>query len=151
MKLVNKYTVKRRIPEKISQVDYVDRSGFIPLDVQAERMKTAGEELSLIRAYQYNTDLEKLNILEQSGDIEGLDIDTLSSDIKTQKLDKVVLDEKLKQHMREFKKFKSKADELQSLKSKYDQAVREKELITQAVNQYKKGLKKATKVKIVKK
>lgn len=140
MKLVNRYTVKQREPEKISQVDYVDRSGFIPLDVQYERMRTAGEELSILRAYQYNTDLEKLNIIEETGDIEGLDIDKVSSDIKTQKLDKVVLDEKLKEHMRSFKHFKNKTEELKTLRERYDQSLREKALIEEAVNEYKSKL-----------
>ncbi len=140
MKLVNRYTVKQREPENISQVDYVDRSGFIPLDVQYERMRTAGEELSVLRAYQYNTDLDKLNIIEQTGDIEGLDIDKVSSDIKTQKLDKVVLDEKLKKHMRDFKHFKNKAEELKTLRQRYDQSLREKALIEEAVNEYKSRL-----------
>lgn len=138
-KYINKDTVKQRLGEKISQVDFVDRSGFIPLDVQYERMRTAGEELSIIRAYQYNTDLDKLNIAE-SGDISNLDIDSLSSDIKTQKLDKVVLDQKLKDHMAKFKQFKSKADELNTLKSRYEQALREKELMEKAVNDYKATL-----------
>lgn len=138
-KYINKDTVNRRVGEKISQVDFVDRSGFIPLDVQYERMRTAGEELSIVRAYQYNTDLDKLNIAE-NGDIADLDIDSLSSDIKTQKLDKVVLDQKLKDHMAKFKQFKSKSDELKTLKSKYEQALREKELMQQAVNDYKATL-----------
>ena len=140
LKLLNRYTVKLREPEKISQVDYVDRSGFIPLDVQYQRMMTAGEELSILRAYQYNTDLEKLNIIDKTGDIDDLNIDNVSSDVKTQKLDKVVLDDKLKQHMRQYKQFKSKLDELNTLKSRFEQSKREKELIEQAVNEYKSKL-----------
>lgn len=137
---VNRDTIKARVGEKISQVDYVDRSGFIPLDIQYERMKTAGEELSLLRAYQYNTDLDKLNIIEETGEISDLDIDSISSDIKNSKLDKVVLDQKLKDHMAKFKQFKSKADELNTLKGRYEQAVREKDLMEKAINDYKATL-----------
>lgn len=140
MRLVDRYTVSKRVPEKISQVDFVDRTGFIPLDVQYERMRTAGEELSILRAYQYNTDLDKLNELDKTGDIEKLNIDDVSSDIKTSKLDKVVLDQKLKEHMTQYKQFKNKIDELNTLHDRYRQALREKELMLQAVNDYKATL-----------
>lgn len=140
MKLVDRYTVKRREPERISQVDYVDRTGFIPLDVQYERMRTAGEELSILRAYQYNTDLDKLNELDKTGDIGKLNIDEVSSDIKTSKLDKVVLDQKLKEHMAQYRQFKDKVEELNTLQDRYRQALREKELMQQAINEYKSTL-----------
>lgn len=124
-----------RKPEIISGVDNVDRSGFIPLDVQYMRMLNAGENLAQYRNYQYNTDMELLN--KEMENIETLNVDKVSSKIKRAKIDKVELDALYKDKILKYKKFKNKAEELQSLKAKYDERQKEKQIYNKAINDYK--------------
>lgn len=137
-KLISRLNVKERAREVISQVDNVDRSGFIPLDIQFQRMQTAGEELATYRYYQYNTDmalLDKIEAMNVNDASEELADATSKANNRTR--DKVVLDDMLKEKLNKYRRFKNKQDELKALKEKYDQSVKEREIYDRAINDYK--------------
>lgn len=140
-KIYDRYNYIPRKPEKISFVDEVDRSGYIPLDVQYARMMAAGAQLEMTRDYLYNVDIEKLNKAMNDG-LE-IDIEKLSnSSISGNKLDRTELDGILKEKYQQYKQYKSKQEELKTLLDKYKQLENEKKIRQDAINQYKEQLYK---------
>lgn len=83
--------------EETSPTDFVDRSGYIPLDLQYERLMSAGKTLELQRDLEYNIDNAKIMAALDS---DTVDFSDLVSDFMGRKLDKVeahaILKEKLK-------------------------------------------------------
>lgn len=137
-KLVNRNNYKPRPLESIPMTDNVDRSGYIPLDVQYARMMTAGAQLEATRDYMYNVDIQKVNEALEKG--LDLDIDKLANSTQNSKLEKTDLDEILKNKLKQYKRFKDKNEELKVLQDRYKQLEREKAIRQEAVNQYKEQL-----------
>ena len=60
MVVINKYHKRDMKQEKTARTDNVDRSGYIPLDLQHARLMKAGKTLEEIRDYQYNSDYHEV-------------------------------------------------------------------------------------------
>ena len=135
MKLVNKNTWKNNQALKVSQVDNVNRAGYVPLDIQYESMRLAGIKLDAIRDAQYSYDLEAY--LKSGMSIEKFAAD---SSLKSPYLDKVDLDDLYKSKLEKYSTFKSNEDRLQSLHKEYLKEVELKKIKDEAVNEYKRSL-----------
>lgn len=135
MKLVNKNTWKNNQALKVSQVDNVNRAGYVPLDIQYETMRLAGIKLDAIRDAQYSYDLE--SYLKSGMSIEKFAVD---SSLKSPYLDKVDLDDLYKSKLKKYNTFKSNSERLQSLHEEYLKEVELKKIRDEAVNEYKRSL-----------
>lgn len=128
----NNYSFNRG--EKIPFTDNVDRSSFIPLDIQYMRMMSAGANLENIRSYQYSTDSKYLDEYLKTHNISELTIDDTRS---FRNMDKVELQSVLQEKMSKYRKYES---DKAKLKQSYDDFMREKEIREKAVNDYKASL-----------
>lgn len=131
MKIIHKKDYKFNRAEKLSQVDNVNRAGYVPLDIKYEELRLAGLKLDMIRDYQYNYDLK--SFLESGKSISDYTSDTL---LKSRFNSKQDLDDMLKLKLEKYSKYSSNQERLKALRKEYDDLMKEKEIREDAVRQY---------------
>lgn len=132
MNIIHKKDFKQEEPLKLSQVDNVNRSGYVPLDITYERMRLAGIKLDKIRDEQYNFELK--DFIDK-----GLSIDEYSKDIllKSRFNDKTALDDMYKAKLKKYEHFKDTQEQLKALHEEYLRELEEKEKVASALRNYK--------------
>lgn len=137
MKIVHKKDYIFNRAEKLSQIDNVNRSGYVPLDVRYEEMRLAGIRLDSIRDYQYNyTYRDFLN--------SGKSISEFTSDqtLKTRFNSKQELDDLFKSKLEKYSQYSSNLEKVKALRKEYDEEMKEKAIREDAVRKYVESLKK---------
>lgn len=132
-----KYNKRDMRLEKTSAVDNVDRSGYIPLDLQYVRLMSSGRKLEEIKDFEYNIDIEKVKKALQSGDF-SLD-DFFTSHIN-KNLSKTDLDILLKDKFNKYNRQIDVNKEYDRLLNEYKQLEEDKKLREDIINEYKKQL-----------
>lgn len=136
-KLYDKYNKRAMRLEKTAVTDNVDRSGYIPLDLQYARLMSAGKKLEEVRDYEYNVDLKRLEEALKSGKVN---VEDFYSPLFKNNLDKVELDSLLKDKLEKASKQKDINKEYNRLMEDFKQSERDKEIRQQAINEYKQIL-----------
>lgn len=136
-KLYDKYNKRAMKLEKTAVTDNVDRSGYIPLDLQYARLMSAGKHLEELRDYEYNVDLKRLEEALKTGKVN---IEDFYSPLFKHNLDKVELDSLLKDKLEKASRQKDVNKEYNRLMEEFKQSERDKEIRQQAINEYKQIL-----------
>ena len=114
-----------------SKEDIIDRTGYIPLSIQFDRMMSSGINYTRVIDSQYNTDWKDI---EQAYKNDSLDV---SSRVPLKRFnDKTVLDDKLKLKLAKYKKAVADEAMLTDLHSKYLKGVENERLRQEIINEY---------------
>lgn len=135
MTFVKKQDYKYNRGLELSQVDNVNRSGYIPLDVQVERMKLAGIRLDNINNHQYNYELQ--HFLDSGMRISDY---TTEQSLKTRFNDKVELDMLYKAKLDKLSTHNNNVSKVKALHSEYVKEMHEKRIADEAIINYKRSL-----------
>lgn len=132
MNIVHKKDFVQEKPLILSQVDNVNRAGYVPLDITYEQMRLAGIRLDKIRDEQFNFELK--DFIEK-----GLSIEEYSKDVllKSRFNDKTVLDDLYKAKLDKYEKYRNTQEQLNALHEQYLKEVKEKEIVDTALRNYK--------------
>lgn len=128
------YQVGQKL-ENISKVDLVDRSGYIPLDVQYSKMMLAGRTREDMLDYQYNYDYKELQDALKDGKITIDDL--FQRNFIHRNMEKTELVDILKDRTEKFSIAKREYDKnMQEFhRSEYEKQIRQ-----EAINEYKASL-----------
>ena len=132
MKVINKYHKRDMKSETTARTDNVDRSGYIPLDLQHARLMKAGKTLEEIRDYQYNSDYHE--VMEH---LEDKDFFEKYRKNLSNNMEKVEVDTFMKKSLDNLSYRINKHEELERLKKEYLKLENEKAIKQQAINEYK--------------
>lgn len=137
--IYNKNNVRHMTMETTSPSDSVDRSGYIPLDIQYQRMMTAGAKLNENNDYAFNVDLDRL---KKAIDDKKLDLNDFINSTWNKNLSKTDLDALLKDKLQKLDKQKDWNKEYNRLKKEYEQIEKDKAIRQEAINIAKEELAK---------
>lgn len=138
MKIVHKKDWAGHICEKLSQVDNVNRAGYVPLDIKYEEMRLAGIKLDNIRDFQYNYDFK--SFIESGKSISDFTSDqTLRSRFNS----KTELDILYKSKLEKLNTYNSNQERLKALHQEYLKEVELKNIREEAVKEFQKSLEKS--------
>lgn len=131
MNVVHKKDYKFARGEKLSQVDNVNRAGYVPLDIKYEEMRLAGLRLDTIREFQYAYNYQDFAN-------SGKSISDFTSDqlLKTRFNSKQELDDLFKSKLEKYSAYKSNQEKLKDLKRQYDEEMKEKRIRDEAIRNY---------------
>lgn len=132
MVVINKYHKRDMKQERTARTDNVDRSGYIPLDLQHARLMKAGKTLEEIRDYQYNSDYH-----EVMAHLEDKDFFEKYRNNLSNYMEKVEVDNFMKKSLDNMSYRLNKNEELERLKKEYLRLENEKAIKQQAINEYK--------------
>lgn len=132
MVVINKYHKRDMKQENTARTDNVDRSGYIPLDLQHARLMKAGKTLEEIRDYQYNSDYHEVMAHLEDKDFFEKYRNNLSNN-----MEKVEVDNFMKKSLDNMSYRINKNAELERLRKEYLRLENEKAIKQQAINEYK--------------
>lgn len=132
-----KYNKRDMRLEKTSPTDNVDRSGYIPLDLQYARLMSSGRQLEEIKDFEYNVDIEKVKKALENKDIN---LDEFFSSHIHKNLSKVELDALLKEKLNKYDRQIDVNKEYNRLLDEYKKLEEDKKLREDIINEYKKQL-----------
>lgn len=139
IKFYSRYDRPEHKDEITSPVDNVDRSGYIPLDIQYYRMISAGGDLEAVKDYKYNVDMEALN----NAISQGLDIDIskIAGLTIKNKMDKNELNDLFVSKMKQYKAFRNRQEEIEAHKKVIEAQEKDKAIRQNAINEMKQFLR----------
>lgn len=132
-----KYNKRDMRLEKTSPIDNVDRSGYIPLDLQYARLMSSGRRLEEIKDFEYNVDIEKVRKALSSKDIN---LDSFFASHIDKNLSKTDLDILLKEKFDKYNRQLDANKEYKRLLDEYKQLEADKRFREDVINEYKKQL-----------
>jgi hypothetical protein len=132
-----KYNKRDMRLEKTSPIDNVDRSGYIPLDLQYARLMSSGRRLEEIKDFEYNVDIEKVRKALSSKDIN---LDSFFVSHIDKNLSKTDLDILLKEKFDKYNRQLDANKEYKRLLDEYKQLEADKRFREDVINEYKKQL-----------
>lgn len=132
-----KYNKRDMRLEKTSPVDNVDRSGYIPLDLQYVRLMSSGRRLEEIKDFEYNIDIERVKKALESKDIN---LNEFFSSHINKNLSKTELDALLKDKLNKYDRQVNVNKEYNRLLDEYKKLEEDKKLREDIINEYKKQL-----------
>lgn len=122
--------------EHISNYDYVDRSGYISLDLQYARLMRNGKTLEDIRDFEYNTDLKKLQDFVEN----KASFDDIYNKTSLYQHDKLQLDALFKEKLNKYASYVDSQKEYERLMREYQNLEEQKRIKQDAINEYKLSL-----------
>lgn len=123
----------KKVGEKLSTVDHVNRAGYVPLDLHVERMKLAGAQLQEAMSYQFNYELKDFIASGKS-----IDEYTKDSNVKRRFYDKIELDSMYKDKLNKFSAATKQLKTISDYRAEYDRIMHDKEVVEEAINNYKR-------------
>lgn len=132
-----KYNKRDMRLEKTSPVDNVDRSGYIPLDLQYARLMASGRRLEEIKDFEYNIDIERVKKALEDNDFN---LDSFFSSHINKNLSKTDLDILLKEKLNKYYKQVNINKEYERLLNEFKQLEKDKQIREDIINEYKKQL-----------
>lgn len=134
MKVVHKKDYKKQLPEDITSVDSVDRSGYVPRDLKFWQMMASGINLEKLRTLEYGYDYH--SVLSAIDEV-GFDEAVKSTSLRRPHIDKQTADTLLKNKLMKYKDIKSKHEQIDELKNKYFADLEDKRREQEIINRYK--------------
>lgn len=132
-----KYNKRDMRLEKTSVTDNVDRSGYIPLDLQYARLMASGRRLEEIKDFEYNVDIEKVKKALENKDIN---LDSFFNSRIDKNLSKTDLDILLREKLDKYHRQVDINKEYKRLLAEYKQLEEDKRFREDVINEYKKQL-----------
>lgn len=131
---VKNYSKGVRKSDNFSKEDIIDRTGYIPIDLQYYRMMEAGTNLTRVIDSQYNFDWKDLESSYNNGTL-SVDEVTKGRIIKRFN-DMTVLHDEAVSLIEKYKSAKTDFDKISALKSKYEKDLEIEDIRKQAINEY---------------
>lgn len=131
---IKNYTKTSRKCDNYSDEDIIDRTGYVPLDLQFYRMMESGTNLTRVIDDQYNYDWKEL---EQAYNDNTLNVSEVAKERITKRfMERSQLHEEGIRLFEKYKKAKTESERLLSLREKYLKDKEIEEIRKDAINTY---------------
>lgn len=131
---IKNYTKTARKCDSYSDEDIIDRTGYVPLDLQFYRMMESGINLTRVIDDQYNYDWKEL---EQSYKDNSLDVsDIVKARLSKRFMERSELHDKSVELLEKYKNAKTQSEKLSSLREKYLKDKELEEIRKEAINTF---------------